>query len=129
MQYPQSGTTSIRVPSLPTNLYDRFCCSQLLLDVLLPLSYSHLLFRPRLARLQPEGLGVAGASPPKRLALFAPSPAPSGLGELKELRRGPAEPPPLRFFSSGLVGIGEKVELFNLIPEAGLPLPESGELA
>ena len=44
----------------------------------LPLSYSHLLFKPTLVPLPADGLGVLGA--PRTLISF-PAPGPSGDGE------------------------------------------------
>lgn len=79
-----------------------------------------------LDRFPPEGLGVGGPSPPNRLAVLAPSWL--WLADPNEERRPPLGDP-LMVFSSGLTATGENVELLSLMADAGLPLPESGELA
>jgi len=89
-------------------------CNQLLLEFLLPLSYSHLLLSATLDRLPFTGVGVGGPSPKKLEAVLAPkleavlAPkfeavlAPSALPEPNDDLR-PA-PPAIAFCSNGLTG-------------------------
>jgi len=85
---------------------------KLLLDVRLPFSYNHLLFRLTLDRFpDAAGVGVAGPSPNMLEVL-----APRGLGVPNDDRL----PPPIALCNSGLAGDGEYGELLVLRSDAGL---------
>jgi hypothetical protein len=121
-------------PSYTQNNHDRFWCNQLLPELLLPFSYSHLLFRLTLDRFPVAGVGVAGPSPNMLEAVLAPS----GLVEPNDARP-PFIPPPIALCNRGLIADGEYCGAFSLegdvpnlgdeyCPEPGLAMLDRGEL-
>lgn len=95
----------------------------LLLGLALPLSYSHLLFKPTLAPLPTDGLGVLGA--PNTLASLPLKLRPSGDGVPKLLRLVTSREPPTAFCHIGLAE-GEYGELLSCLPN-GLSFRNNGE--
>ena len=79
-----------------------------------------MLFRPTLDRFPAVGLGVL----PTSLNSDDPVEVPRGVGEPKEDLRAPFNPFATAFCRNGLPA-GE----YGDPPSAGLPLPDSGELA
>ena len=90
-------------------------------ELLLPFSHSHLLFKVTLGPLPAEGLGVDGPSNQFPLDI----PGPRGLGDPKDERFAPANPPPMALLNSGLA-FGENEEPLG-VPGVGLLFPERGD--
>lgn len=84
-----------------------------------------MLFSPTLDRFPEAGLGVPGVSG-KRLV---PVVAPRGLCDPNDDLRAPFAPPPTAFWNKGLPAGENGDPVTSLPPGAGLPFPESGELA
>jgi hypothetical protein len=80
---------------------------------------------PTLDPFPANGLGVPGPSPPNRLVAVL---APSWLGDPNDDFLPPPKPPVTAFWKRGLAADGEYGDPLRLLSEAGLPLPDSGEL-
>lgn len=77
--------------------------------------------RPTLDRFPDDGLGVAGPSSNRLVAVLAPNEV-----DPNEDLLAPPIPPAIAFCSKGLAG--EYGDPPSLLSEAGLPLPDIGEL-